>query len=150
MAVLKAIATNAGYVYVTDELLPNPYAGLPAYWAEEVEVIALSNGRFTYDGPMYAGLTGDLGLSAWVRHRGVNIVVVSARMQPLDQAFARSLGINCAAMKTISLKSAVHFRSGFEQIAGSIHNIDAQALHTHDFRKLPYQRRRKPMYPVEG
>ena len=94
----------------------------------EVEVVALSDGQFTYDGPMYAGLTGDLGPSAWLRHAGVNVVVVSARMQPLDQAFARSLGIDCAAMQYIAVKSAVHFRSGFEKIAGSIHNIDAQAI----------------------
>lgn len=116
----------------------------------DAEVVALSDGKFTYDGPMYAGLTGDLGLSAWLRHKGVNIVVVSARMQPLDQAFARSLGIDCAAMKYIAVKSAVHFRSGFEKIAGSIHNINAQAIHTHDFAKLPYRRRRKPMYPLEA
>jgi len=116
----------------------------------ELEVIALSEGRFTYDGPMYAGLTGDLGPSAWLRHRGVNVVVVNARMQPLDQAFARSLGIDCAAMRYIAVKSAVHFRSGFERIAGSIHNVDAQALHTHDFARLSYQRRRRPMFPLEA
>lgn len=116
----------------------------------DAEVVALSDGRFTYDGPMYAGLTGDLGPSAWLRQRGVNIVVVSARMQPLDQAFARSLGINCQAMRTIAVKSAVHFRSGFEAIAGSIHNIDARALHSHDFGALAYQRRRRPMYPLES
>lgn len=115
----------------------------------DVEVLALSDGKFTYDGPMYGGLTGDLGVSAWIKHRGVNIVVVSARMQPLDQAFARKLGINCAGMKYISVKSAVHFRSGFEKIAGSIHNIDAQAIHTHDFARLPYRRRPRPMYPLE-
>jgi microcystin degradation protein MlrC len=115
----------------------------------DVEVVALSDGRFTYDGPMYAGLTGDLGSSAWLRHSGVNVVVVSARMQPLDLAFARSLGIDCARMKYIAVKSAVHFRSGFESIAGSIHNIDARALHTHDFARLAYQRRRRPMFPLE-
>jgi microcystin degradation protein MlrC len=114
----------------------------------EVEVVALSDGRFTYDGPMYAGLTGDLGPSAWLRHRGVNVVVVSGRMQPLDQAFARSLGIDCAAMRYITVKSAVHFRSGFERIAGSIHNVDAQAIHSHRFASLPYQRRR-PMFPLD-
>jgi microcystin degradation protein MlrC len=113
------------------------------------EVVALANGQFTYDGPMYAGLTGDLGPSAWLRHRGVNVVVVSARMQPLDQAFARSIGIDCTAMKIIAVKSAVHFRSGFEKLAGSIHNINAQALHTHDFARLAYQRRRQPMFPLE-
>jgi microcystin degradation protein MlrC len=116
----------------------------------EVEVVALSDGRFRYDGPMYAGLTGDLGRSAWLRSRGVNVVVVSARMQPLDQAFARSLGIDCAAMRYVAVKSAVHFRSGFEQIAGSIHNIDAAALHTHDFTRLDYRRRHRPMYPLEN
>ncbi len=115
----------------------------------DLDVVALSDGRFTYDGPMYAGLTGNLGISAWVRSRGVNIVVVSARMQPLDQAFARSLGIDCAAMKYIAVKSAVHFRSGFEKIAGSIHNIDAQAIHTHDFARLAYKKRRRPMFPLD-
>ena len=114
-----------------------------------VEVVALSDGKFTYDGPMYAGLTGDLGTSAWLRHRGVNVGVVSARMQPLDMAFARSLGIDCAAMKYIAVKSAVHFRSGFEKLAGSIHNIDAQAIHTHDFARLPYRHRRRPMFPLD-
>jgi microcystin degradation protein MlrC len=116
----------------------------------EAEVMALSDGRFRYDGPMYAGLTGDLGPSAWLRHRGVNVVVVSGRMQPLDQAFARSLGINCAAMRYIGAKSAVHFRSGFERLGGSIYNVDAKALHTHDFGRLPYRRRRRPMYPLEA
>ena len=115
----------------------------------EVEVVALSDGRFTFDGPMYAGLTGDLGPSAWLRYRGINVVVVSARVQPLDQAFARSLGIDCAAMRYVAVKSAVHFRSGFERIAGSIHNIDARALHTHDFARLDYRRRRRPMFPLE-
>jgi microcystin degradation protein MlrC len=115
----------------------------------EVEVVALSDGRFTYDGPMYAGLTGDLGPSAWLRHRGVNVVVVSGRVQPLDQAFARSLGIDCAALRYVAVKSAVHFRSGFERVAGAILNVDARALHTQDFARLDYRRRRRPMDPLE-
>lgn len=114
----------------------------------DVEVIALSDGRFRYDGPMYAGTNGNLGPSVWLRQRGVNIVVVSVRMQPLDQAFARSLGIDCSQMKFISLKSAVHFRSGFEQLGGVIFNIDARAVHSHDFASLAY-RRRRPMFPID-
>lgn len=111
------------------------------------EVLALSDGKFKYDGPMYAGLTGDLGRSAWVRQGGVSAVVVTARMQPLDQAFARSLGIDCAKLRYISVKSAVHFRSGFERIAGSIHNVDARGIHTHDFKQLPMKRKTRAMYP---
>lgn len=125
----------------------DPMQGPPV--TAEVEVKALSNGQFTYDGPMYAGLTGDLGTSAWLKIDGVNVVVVCGRAQPLDQAFARSLGIDCSQMKYISLKSAVHFRSGFEQLGGSIYNIDARAVHTHNFGALNHQHRRHPMYPLE-
>jgi microcystin degradation protein MlrC len=114
----------------------------------EVEVVALSDGRFRYDGPMYAGIDGNFGASAWLRHRGVNIVVVSVRMQPLDQAFARSLGIECAAMKVIAVKSAAHFRSGFERLGGPIFNVNAPAMHSHDYTQLTYHCR-PPMYPIE-
>ena len=46
-------------------------------------------------------------------------------------------------MRYIAVKSAVHFRSGFERLAGSIFNVDAQAIHTHDFARLVRQRRIK-------
>jgi microcystin degradation protein MlrC len=124
----------------------DPRQGPPVPLA--VEVVAVSDGRFRYDGPMYSGTDGNLGASAWLRHRGVNIVVVSVRMQPLDQAFARSLGIDCAAMKVIAVKSAAHFRSGFERLGGPIFNVNAPAMHSHDYTQLTYHRR-PPMYPVE-
>ena len=80
---------------------------------------------------------------------GVNVVVVTARQQPLDPAFARSLGIDCSQMNYICVKSAAHFRSGFEKIAGSIHNIDTQAILTHDLSQLHYHRRPRPMFPLD-
>ena len=40
--------------------------------------------------------------------------------------------------------------AGFEKLGGSIHNVDAQAIHTHDFSRLPYRRRHKPMYPLDN
>ncbi len=115
----------------------------------DVEVMAVSEGAFTYDGPMYAGLTGNMGRSAWLRQGGVSVVVVTAREQPLGPAFARTLGIDCARMKYIAVKSSAHFRASFEPIAGSIWNVDAQAIHTHDFAKLPYRKRTRPMFPLE-
>jgi microcystin degradation protein MlrC len=123
----------------------------------EAEVVTISDGRFAYDGPMYAGLTGNMGPSAWLRvvssgglRGGVSVVVVTKREQPLDPAFARTLGIDCRAMRYIALKSSAHFRSGFEKLAGSIYNVDAAGILTHDFSKLPYQRRRKPIFPLES
>jgi microcystin degradation protein MlrC len=124
----------------------DPQQGPPV--EADFEVVAVSDGRFAYDGPMYAGLTGNMGRSAWLRTGGVSVVVVNAREQPLDPAFARSLGIDCGSMRYIAVKSAVHFRSGFERIAGSIYNINARAIHSHDFRQLTYRRVARPLFPI--
>ena len=126
----------------------------------EAEVVALSDGKFAYDGPMYAGLTGNMGQSAWLRVwdagrgrpdlQGVSVVAVTKREQPLDPAFARTLGIDCAKLRYLGVKSAAHFRSGFEKLAGSIYNVDAAGILVHDFTKLEYRRRRRPLYPLEA
>jgi microcystin degradation protein MlrC len=112
----------------------------------EAEVMSLSSGEFAYDGPMFAGLTGSMGTSAWLKIDGVNVVAVTAREQPFDMAFTRSLGIDCRKMKYIALKSAAHFRAAFEPIAGSIHNVDAAGIHSHDFSTLKYVKRKREVF----
>jgi len=125
----------------------SPIQGTPVLM--DAEVMAVSDGDFTYDGPMYAGLTGNMGCSAWIRQDGVSVVIVSAHEQPLGPAFAKTLGIDCSKMKYIAVKSAAHFRASFEKFAGSIFNVDAQAIHTHEFSKLPFKRRTRDMFPIE-
>jgi hypothetical protein len=39
----KAVAFNAGYVFLTDDSLPNPWDTLPAFWQKEVDTIAFIN-----------------------------------------------------------------------------------------------------------
>lgn len=113
------------------------------------QVMALSDGDFVYDGPMYAGLTGNMGRSAWLKQDGVSVVVVNAKEQPLGPAFARTLGIECEQMKYIAVKSAAHFRASFGRFAGTIINVDAQGIQTHDFAKLPYRKRSRDFFPLE-
>lgn len=36
----RAVQLNAGYVYITDQTLPNPYTQLPSYWDQEVAALA--------------------------------------------------------------------------------------------------------------
>lgn len=125
----------------------DPVQGPPV--EAEAVVEAVSNGEFAYDGPMFAGLRGNLGPSARLRIEGVTVVVVTGREQPFDMAFARSLGIDCTRMRYIGLKSAAHFRAAFEPIAGSIHSVDAAGIHTHVFRNLPHRKRTRQVFPVE-
>lgn len=124
-----------------------PVQGPPV--SMRAEVMAISEGDFIYDGPMYAGLTGNMGRSAWLRQDGISVVVVTAAEQPLGPAFAKTLGIDCERMKYIGVKSAVHFRASFEKFAGSILNVDARAIQTHDFKLLRYRHRTRPVFPIE-
>ena len=147
-AALAAQAAGVGgRIHVALGGKSSPVQGPPL--VVDAEVVAVTDGAFAYDGPMYAGLTGNMGPSAWLRFGGVSVVVVTVREQPFDPAFARTLGIRCEAMRYIAVKSAAHFRSGFERIAGSIYNVDACAILTHDWGSLPYRRRTRPVFPVE-
>jgi microcystin degradation protein MlrC len=111
-------------------------------------VRAVSQGRFTYDGPMWAGVEADLGPSAWLEQDGVHVVVISRRCQPIDLAFCRGLGLDCRQMRYLAVKSTGHFRSGFGPIAGSVFNVDTCSALSHDFRQLPYTRLGRKMYPL--
>ena len=115
----------------------------------DAEVVAISEGAFDYDGPMFSGLSGSMGTSAWLRVGGISIVVVTAREQPFDPAFIRSLGIDASSMRYLVVKSAAHFRAAFGPLAGSIQNIDAAGIHTHDFAALNHVNRSRPVFPVE-
>ncbi len=113
-------------------------------------VRALSQGRFTYDGPMFAHAPEDLGPSAWIEQDGVHVVVISRRVQPIDLAFCRSLGLDCRAMRHISVKSTGHFRSGFAPIAGSIFNVITKTALSNDYRQWGgrFKRLGRKIYPL--
>lgn len=84
-------------------------------------VVRLTNGRFVGTGPMARGNPADLGPSALIRVApGVQVIVVSRKMQALDQALIRHVGIEPSDCKILALKSSVHFRADFQPIASSV------------------------------
>jgi len=83
-------------------------------------VLRLTDGRFTLTGPMGAGNPGNLGPCALIDIDGVRVMVVSHKMQALDQAILRHVGIEPAECAILALKSSVHFRADFAPIAERI------------------------------
>ncbi len=122
----------------------SPLQGAPVRMT--AEVVALSDGRFRYDGPMYAGLEGHMGPSAYVRQGGIHVLLVSAREQPFDTAFAGTMGLDPRTMRYIGVKSAAHFRAGFEAWAGAIHVVNEPGLHGWD---MPFRRLGRKVYPLD-
>jgi microcystin degradation protein MlrC len=80
----------------------------------------LTNGCFTLTGPMGAGNPGNLGPTALIDIDGVKVIVVSRKMQALDQAIIRHVGIEPSTCPILVLKSSVHFRADFGPIASHV------------------------------
>lgn len=85
-----------------------------------VTVRKLTDGQFTLTGPMGAGNPANIGPAALVDVDGVRVIVCSRKIQALDQAIIRHMGIEPAECPIIALKSSVHFRADFAPIASEI------------------------------
>ncbi|MEA1672726.1 M81 family metallopeptidase [Nitrospirillum sp. BR 11163] len=105
-------------------------------------VEAISDGIVTGKGPMMRGQTMRLGRTALLRTGGIRIVVASARMQPYDQEVLRHLGLDPAAQKILVLKSSVHFRNDFQDMAAAVLVVDSPGFNITDPRHFPYRRLR--------
>jgi microcystin degradation protein MlrC len=106
------------------------------------EVKALGDGKITTTGPVSGNRNIDLGPVALLQIGGVKVVVTSKRMQALDQAPFRHLGIDPKEEKILALKSTVHFRGDFQPLAEEILVTIAPGGHLADSSKFPYQRLR--------
>jgi microcystin degradation protein MlrC len=73
---------------------------------------------------------------------GVSVAVTSKRMQALDQAPFRHLGVEPKDRKILALKSTCHFRAEFEPIAEKVIVVIAPGGYLADPGQYPYQRLR--------
>jgi microcystin degradation protein MlrC len=81
------------------------------------KVLSLSDGVVPLHGPMTAGSTVHLGLSAGLEIDGIRVNVVSGQCQMLDLDLFRFLGVEPGRMRLLVNKSSVHFRAAFTPIA---------------------------------
>lgn len=84
------------------------------------KVLNLSNGEFIATGPMYKGANMELGKTALLDISGVKVVVCSKAVQTADQAHFKHLGVNPSEMDYVVVKSSVHFRNDYEDMASHI------------------------------
>jgi microcystin degradation protein MlrC len=119
------------------------------------EVVALSDGRCRYDGPMMHGMQVELGPVACLRIGGVLVAVSSTKAQMLDRNLYRVAGIEPERMKILVNKSSVHFRADFEPIARAVLVAKAPGPMVADPADLPWKHlkrgmRLKPNGPAFG
>ena len=105
-------------------------------------VARLGNGKIHTTGAVSGGREVDLGPMALLVIGGVSVAVTSKRMQALDQAPFRHLGVEPEDQKIMVLKSTCHFRAEFEPIAEKVIVVISPGGYLADPARYPYRRLR--------
>jgi len=91
-----------------------------------------------------------MGPSAVVRHRGLTILLISRRIAPMDLGQWRSQGINPETLSMIGIKAAVGHRRAYDKIASASFTVATRGPCTSDLARLPYQKLRRPVFPLDA
>ncbi len=107
-------------------------------------VLKLTDGKFTGTGPMAKGNPAALGPSALIEvAAGIRVIVVSRKIQALDQSLIRHVGIEPSDCAIIALKSSVHFRADFQPLSEAVIVAAAPGPVVADPSVLPFKNLRK-------
>ena len=110
----------------------------------DVEVMALAeNHAQTGLGEM----TVPLGPSAWVRAKGVDIVLTGLRSQVFAPDAFTGLGIDLGAAHIVVVKSTQHFHAAFAPLASDILYAETPGALSMDFANIPYRKRSPDFWP---
>jgi microcystin degradation protein MlrC len=113
-------------------------------------VRTLSDGDWIVRGPMYTGVKVSMGHSAVLDTGRVQIVITSLHHEPWDVGVFTSLGIQPEFKRYLVLKSRIHYRAGFGDLAGTTVTCDGHGVTTSDNDVLDFQKVRRPIYPLDN
>jgi microcystin degradation protein MlrC len=90
-----------------------------------------------------------LGDCACVKVDGVEVVLISNRNQALGLELFRNVGVEPTARKLVVVKSTNHFMAAYGPIAAKVIYVDADGPMIRDYRRIPYTKIRRPVWPLD-
>ncbi|OZI44119.1 M81 family metallopeptidase [Bordetella genomosp. 5] len=115
----------------------------------QARVKLVFDGVYLNRGPMYRGVRNDTGLTVVLDTGRVEIVVVSRHQEPFDINCLLSAGIDPLQKRYVVLKSRVHWRAGFSDMASEIIECTGVGVTTSDYGQLDFKHVRRPIYPLD-
>lgn len=109
----------------------------------------VSDGRFRNLGPASTGVEMNMGPTVVFDTGRVEIVVISRHHEPNDLNCFLSLGIDPRARRFLMLKSRIHYRAGFADIAREVIECAGTGVCTSDYGMLDFRNVRRPIYPLD-
>jgi microcystin degradation protein MlrC len=110
-----------------------------------VTVTALAQDAWQSFGPTQV----PLGDCASVKLGGIEVVLISNRTQALGLELFRNLGIEPSQRKLVVVKSTNHFMAAFGPIAKKVIYVDSDGPLSRDYRRIPYTRIQRPIWPLD-
>ncbi len=108
------------------------------------------DGVYLNRGPMYRGVRNDTGLTVVLDTGKVEIVIVSRHQEPFDINCLLSAGIDPLQKRYVVLKSRVHWRAGFSEMARAIIECTGVGVTTSDYSQIEFKHVRRPIYPLDA
>ena len=121
--------------------------GVPRLVTGTVKLI--SNGQYRNRGPMAQGTLQDMGPSVVLDTGAVEIVVISRHQEPNDLNCFLSMGIDPLEKRYLMLKSRIHYRAGFADIAKEVIECAGVGVCTSDYDMLDFKNVRRPIFPLD-
>jgi len=109
----------------------------------------LSDGKYRPKGPMGRGIESDMGKTAVLNVRGIDIILTEKSQQATDLELYRSLGLEPTDYKILLVKSCVHYRAAHEPIAKKIIEMDLPGWHGTRLAAFPWTKLKRPVFPID-
>lgn len=118
--------------------------------ALDVQVRAISDGRFRISGPIYTGETWAMGRSVVLEHAAGLLLVTERPMEPLDLGVFTSVGVDPSDFDFLILKSRMYCRPCFVPISCALVECDSRGVTSSDYGLFNFTRLRRPVYPLDA
>lgn len=116
-------------------------------------VLTLSDGQFAHRGPYMRGRHADMGRTAVILvdtdGADVTVVLTQNRQPPWDAEMLFSLGIDPRDLRLLAVKAAVAWRAAFGDMARAEVEVDAPGAASLNLGRLPFQKLRRPIFPLD-
>ena len=96
----------------------------------------------------FAGARHPVGTLVALRAGELTLLVGSVRMQCFDADVFVRAGVDLEACKVVLVKSMQHFHAAFAPLAHRVVYTSTPGTHPFDLRSIPYQRVRRPLWPL--
>jgi microcystin degradation protein MlrC len=112
-------------------------------------VKTISDGEFTFKGPGMRGVPHHMGRTVVLVCGGIHLVVMERGVSQWDPQLYRSVGLDPADARMVQVKSPMAFRAAYEGLYDEVIVVAAPGAASPDLASLPWQRLRRPIYPLD-